>query len=1139
MAEPTPIIGDWLRALGLGQYLGLFEENEVTFEDLKILSDADLKELGLPFGPRKRLLGALAEYRRRAAPPPSGDSAVPPVTGHAPRVGEILERRQLTVLFCDMVGFTDLAGRVDAETLQSVIHSYEHDCTESIERFGGYILHSLGDGIVALFGFPAAHEGEAERAIRAGLRIVDTMARLEVPEIGRLRVRVGIASGMVVVSAAENRAIGESLNLAARLQGYADPDTVVVTEQVRRLAGATFDYADRGEVTLKGIARPIRILQVIGERTQLSRFEASAPETRLPLVGRATELDHLMELWQSARDGAGRMTLIRGEPGIGKSRLVAAVQERITSEGGFSLSLQCSPLFVDSAFHPFITALERTLDGDKSRSPGGRLEALESLVVGRFGRPIEDVRHLGTLLSLPCQERYGPITITPQRRKEATIRALVDLVESMACGRSGMVLFEDLHWADPTTLEVLEVLAGRIGGMRLLAVLTGRPEFAPRWAERDTFSTRTLTRLSREEILAMVAGLTTGREGFSAEILEQIAGRTDGVPLFVEELTRSLLEQGAAGGPAAGLGASDNGEVVIPTTLRDLLMARLDRVAAVREIAQIGSVIGREFRHDLIGAVATLDEGSLNSALSQLVDSGLAFQHGTPPAAVYTFKHALVQDAAYDSLLKSRRKELHASIARILEERFPESRERAPELLARHYTEAGETEPAVNFWHLAGELAMRRFAHREASAHLRKGLSLVDSLPPGPARNLKELELRTLLGPAVVARHGWTAPEIGGLLEPALALATSLRHSQSLLPTLHGLWVNSMTMGRLTKSRAWAERMLATAASTRDSDLQICGHRAAMTSAFWLGDLVAARRHGDVIRARYDAVRHGHLVKLTNSDPLTGDGIYRSQYLWMLGYPDQALEVCMANHVHARRLNHPFDLAFALTLGSQVHEFRGEPARLLECAAEGERVGREHSVPVMSEVLAEIAKGIAWLRAGQDQDSVAQLRKGLERIIQTGQMIWVPYLRALLAEALGRVGQPAEALKLLDQSLAQSDAQDERPHFAEVLRIKGVVLLSLDRASECERILRDALDYARRQQAHSWELRVAISLARHLNSGGNRRGALEVLEPAYAFFTEGFATRDLREARQLLRSLGHPVPEPAHGSGSAATVSPQ
>ncbi|MEI6715775.1 MAG: AAA family ATPase [Verrucomicrobiota bacterium] len=1115
MPQSKPELSDFLKKEGLETFLSLFQENEVDFATLEILSDADLKELGLPFGPRKKLLNALVTSRK--AQDAESRNHHDPEEHHQE---DDHERRQLTALFCDMVGFTDLAGKVDAETLDSVIGRYEQDCARCIERFGGHILHCLGDGIIALFGFPIANEAATKHAVDAGFAIIEILKHVHIPQIGRMRVRVGIDNGMVIVSSGENRAIGEALNIAARLQSIAEPDKILISDQARRLVIDSFEFLDVGDKSLKGVARPIRAFELVRPLVKANRSQLSHRTDLSPLIGRTKELALLNQRWQQTQAGNGQLVLITGEPGIGKSRVVNALQAQIESERGRTLTFYCSALYSDSPFYPFIQMLEGLLDWEEEPSIAVRLDKLETFMVHEFGRSIEDVRLTGALLGLPCDERYGPIELTPIRRKQATITALVNLIEAIARSQKCLLILEDLHWCDPSTLDFLDHLILRISDFPVLAVLTARPEFHLHQPQRPYFSTIQLTKLDASCIEALVSRIIA-ENFFSKDLIRKIVEKTDGVPLFVEELTKSILESRntPSESPTEGpyLNAS---EVEIPPTLRDLLMARLDRVPEVKEAAQIGSVIGREFSYRLISAVSPRKLAALNIGLKRLVSSGLASQHGEDENAIYTFKHALIQDTAYDSLLKGRRKELHGTIAQLLEDDFPEIRDSEPEILARHYTEAELHSPAVVYWHRAGELAMHRFAHREAGHHLEKGLTLVATLPESPDRSLKELKLRTLLAPAEVARVGWASTQITPLLEPALALAKSLHHRPSLIPTLHGLWVNALTRGTLTRSVEIAENMLKTASDLSYSSLQICGHRALMTSNFWCGNLVGARAQGDAIRAIYDPAIHGNISKLTNSDPLTGDGIYRPQYLWILGFPDQAIEACQANHIHARQLNHPFDLAFSLTLGAQVYGFCGQPSELLDCAAEGELLGNEHGVPVMSEILAEISKGVAWLRAENALISVAQLQSSLDRLIQSGQRIWVPYIRSLLADALIKTGNPQEALKLLELSLDDVASNNEYTHFPEILRIKATALLNLQRTEEAESLLLAAIAYAQKQQSKSWELRAATTLAELYAKQSSPQKAIDVLAPVFNSFTEGFGTRDLLEAKSLLQHLG-------------------
>ncbi|GAC1555998.1 MAG: AAA family ATPase [Beijerinckiaceae bacterium] len=1102
-----PTISEFLESLELGQYVSIFLDNEVDFRTLQVLTDHDLKELGLPFGPRKRLLKILADLKRP-------DETAPPAAAF---VGE---RRQLTVLFCDMVAFTELAHRVDPEVLQTIVHMYEDACRACITRYDGYVFQCLGDGIVAFFGFPLAQEGEAARAIRAGLDIVQTMARLDVPEAGRLKVRVGIATGIVVVATDERGAVGETMNLASRLQTIAQPGSIAVSERVRRHAGGEFDYQDLGEHELKGITHPTRIYRVLGISTAESRFEAATQRGLTPLVGRAHEIGILLERWQEVRrHGTGQAVLLSGEGGIGKSRIASALRSRLAAEVTRPLRFQCSPFYANTPFYPIITAFERALEFGDDEDSSSRLDKLEALVAGHYGQPLEDVRFIAAILSIPYEERYGPLAMAPRLAKSETIRILVNIVKATARTQPNLVLLEDGHWADPTTLDVLDALIEQLDTVPLLLVLTNRPEFGTRWVERRNVTVLNLGKLTPSQSKALIAGLAGGKT-LPAGLAEQIITKADGVPLYAEELTKTILESGDLIDKGdryvyAGTSAS----VAIPDSLRGSLMARLDRVAAAKSVAQVGAVIGREFSYELLADLDVMSELALADALSRLTALGLVFCQQEIPQAMYTFKHALVQDAAYESLLKSQRKVFHERIARVLEEQWQETPDVEPELLAHHYTEAGVAEAAVPFWRRAGEAAMERFAILEAITHLRKGMKVLETLPATPARDLMELELRTLLGPAAVAQLGWGHSDVSTILEPAWALAETLRHRPAYVPILNALWVHYLSVDQLAVSLRWAEKLLASGAPANDNDLEIVGHRAAAASYFWLGDFTAARKHGDILQSMYDSERHWHIAQLTNTDPLTGEGIYRAQYLWILGYPDQAVAASEAKDAHARHRNHPFDLAFALTLGAQAFDFRSEPAELLRRTEEAERVGREYGVALLSEIMAEISRGIAMLRAGRAQDSVAQLEEAIGRLAATGHCIWISYLRALQAEALALTGDVDGAKTLIDGSIERIKKGEERAHYAEVLRLKGWLLIKCGRLDDAEASLRAAIQIARSQKAKSWELRAATTLARLLADRGDGAAACELLSPIYSWFTEGFATKDLKEAKALLDEL--------------------
>jgi class 3 adenylate cyclase/tetratricopeptide (TPR) repeat protein len=1108
-------ITDLLKSLELEQYAQVFVDNHVDLKTLQILTDDDLKELGLPFGPRKRLLSALSDDPKQAPakqPKPPEESA--------PAAAAEGERRQLTVLFCDMVGFTEIAHRVDPEVLQTIIRSYEDSCSECITRYEGYVFQCLGDGIVAFFGYPLAHEGESARAIRAGLDIVETMTRLQVPEVGRLQVRVGIATGIVVVATGERGAVGETMNLAARLQGIAEPGRIVVSERVRRLAGGEFEYEDMGEHSLKGISQPTRVYRVVRIGTAESRFDAATQEGLTPLVGRAHELNVLLERWQWVQQhGAGVAVVVSGEPGIGKSRVVSALRSRVASQAARPLRYQCSPFYVNSPFYPIIAALERQLEFTADESPESKLDKLATVVVERCGLPNDHVRFLAAMLSLPYEERYGTIEMAPRLGIKETIRALVDLVWATSRRRPNLVLFEDAHWADPSTLEVLNAMIDQLEELPLLVIITHRPEAGSRWAERGNITSISITRLTPAQSRAVIYGLTGGKV-LPAPLVEQIIKKADGIPLFVEELTKTILESGdIIDQDGRYVYAGNFSSVTIPDSLRDSLMARLDRVAAVKNVAQMGAVIGREFSYEIMAALNTMSDEALADALSRLTSLGLVFAERPIPQAVYTFKHALVQDAAYDSLLKSQRRLLHGKIARVLEKHSGDTEEVEPELIAHHYSEAGRGDAAVPFWRRAGEAAMERFALPEAITHLREGLRVVATQPPTPERDLMELQLRTLLGPAVVAQLGWGHDEVSKVLEPAWAIAERLEHRPAYLPVLNALWVHTMSIGQLSLSLEWAEKLLAAGASSKDDSLEIAGHRAASASYFWLGDFVAARKHGDMVGSMYDWERHWHVAQLTNTDPLTGEGIYRAQYLWILGYPDQAVKASDAKDQHARRRNHPFDLAFALTLGAQAFDFRREPDELRQRTEEAERVGRQYGVTLLSEMMAEISRGIILLHAGRPAESAAQLDEAVTRLRGTGHRIWLSYLAALQAEAVAQTGDLQGAAALLDQNLEPLARGEERAHYAEILRLRGSLLIQQGEFDAAERTLHAAIEVARSQQAKSWELRATTTLARLLAERGDEDSARAMLADVYGWFTEGFDTYDVREAKALLDEL--------------------
>jgi class 3 adenylate cyclase len=651
-------ITEWLASLGMSEYAQRFADNRIDDASiLRDLTDQDLKDIGIPLGHRRKMLRAIAEMVGAA---PTQMQSAP-----EPKPRDDAERRQLTVMFTDLVGSTALSTKLDPEDLRSVIGAYHQCVAETVARFDGFVAKYMGDGVLVYFGYPQAHEDDAERAVRAGLALVEAVGNLHSED--PLQVRVGIATGLVVVGdlvgsgeAQERGIVGQTPNLAARLQGLAEPGSLVLSAATRRLLGHRFRLRSLGPQSVKGLAEPVEAFVVEGVSVAESRFESVHTGRLTGFVGREHELGLLIERWDLAYDGEGQVVLLAGEPGIGKSRILRELRERLEAEAAHSLRFHCSPYYVNTAFYPIVDNFERTLEFVRAAAAEEKLDKLEALIVGEYGRPREDVRFIASMLSIPWEARYGALAMTPQRFKDEILRALVNTVEAVARRQPTVMLFEDAHWADATTLETLDLLIHRIRNIPLLAVVTHRPEFAPRWSQHGHVAALSLSKLTRGQSAAMVSRLAS--KPLPPDLLEQIIAKTDGVPLFVEELTKSILESGELRDDGDRWDyAARRQSLPIPLTLRDSLMARLDRYAPIKEIAQIGAAIGREFSYELIAAVAPRPKPELDAALAQLTASGLAFQHGTPPDAIYTFKHALVQDAAYDSLLKRRRQELPRS----------------------------------------------------------------------------------------------------------------------------------------------------------------------------------------------------------------------------------------------------------------------------------------------------------------------------------------------------------------------------------------------------------------------------------------------------------------------------------------------
>jgi class 3 adenylate cyclase/tetratricopeptide (TPR) repeat protein len=1111
-------IVEWLQKLGLGQYAHRFAENDINFGILPYLTDQDLKELGITsLGHRRQLLLAIAELHsdQKSASLPSSETGAP-IAPH-----DTAERRQVTVMFSDLVGSTALSAPRDPEDLREVISAYQKCVAETVRRLGGFVAQYMGDGVLIYFGYPRAHEDDAERAVRAGLELVASIRDLKTHVA--LQTRVGIATGMVVVgdlSGSGADIVGETPNLAARLQAIAEPDSVVIAESTRKLMGNLFELKDLGAQDLKGIAGPVRVWAALRPSSAASRFEALHASGLTELVGREEELQLLLRRWSKAKTGEGQVVLLSGEAGIGKSRLTAALLERLTSEPHTRLRYFCSPQHTDSALYPIIGQMERAAGIAYNDTLQTKLDKLDALLT-QTATSIEDAELLADMLSLRNDGRYRGLNLSATQRRDRTLEALTLQIEALAKLNPVLMIFEDAQWADPTSLEALGQAANRIATRRVLLIVTFRPEFNAPWIGRPHVTPLTINRLGQREVSAMIDGVV-GNKSLAESVREDIIERTDGIPLFVEELTKAVLEAESHRAAEHAIAVIPPPALEVPASLHASLMARLDRLGPAKEVAQIGAAIGREFSYELIAAVAPGPKAVLKHALERLTASGLAFRRGTPAEATYSFKHALVQDAAYDSLLKSKRQELHAKIARAIEERFPNIKATQPEVLAHHYTRAGLFKQGAAYWLEAGQKALSGMALTEAVAHLEAGLGVIGNLPASKARDRSELECRVLLGTAWEAYRGWPAPQLAEVLKPALPLARAARQPKLLAPTLWGLWVQMMSVGPVAESLVWAEELLSAGEDLADEELLLVGHMAVMVTNFWLGNPLVVERHARAIMERYVQERHGQIVKSVNHDPKTLAGIYLPLVLWMLGYPDRAVAIVHERDSHARRIGHPFDSGFVLTLGAWVFHYRREPEKQYACNKAIQKLARDSGLPFLSEVLAPfLSTGISLAQMGRLSEGIEHMQTGIRLWESAGARTVTPYIRSRLGEALALSGDVEGGLSHVDAMLEQISRPgwQERGHLAEILRLKGWMLSLKGDFAGAEKNYLASFDWAREQQAKSWELRAAMSMARLWRDQGKPQQARELLAPVYGWFTEGFDTLDLKEAKALLEEL--------------------
>jgi predicted ATPase/class 3 adenylate cyclase len=1112
-------IAEWLASIGLGEYAQRFAENAIDLSVVRDLTEQDLEELGVLLGHRRKMLRAIAELDE-AAPAPAETA-----TESVPR--DESERRHLTVMFCDLVGSTVPSAPLDPEDMWGVIAPYHACIGEVVGRHNGIIARYMDDGVLAYFGYPRAREDDVAQAVRAALALVDAVANLQTNVDASLQVRIGIATGTVVVSELlidktpmEQAVFGETPNLAARLQTLAEPGTVLICPSTRRLIGGHFDYRDLGPLALKGWAEPVPVWQVLRTSGVESRFEAMHKSKLPPLFGREEEIDLLLRRWRHATQEEGRVVVLTGEPGIGKSHIALALEERLQSEQHITLRYFCSEHHTNSALFPFIGQLERAAGCERGDSPTEKLSKLDALIVQSTADP-EHVAVLANLLALPASDRYRLQELSPQKRKEKTFAALLAQLDGLAARQPVFMIFEDIHWIDPTSLELLAAIVEHVPQLRVLLLVTARPEFTPPWPNYSHMTTIPLARLGRHDGAALVERVTGGTT-LPKEVMDEILARTDGVPMFIEELTKTVLE--------SKLLQERDGHYVlerplpplaIPTTLQASLMARLDRLAPVREVAQIGAVAGREFHYELLNAVAELPRERLAEALGQLVRSELIFRRGEIPHAVYTFKHTLVRDAAYAGLLKSRRVYLHAAIANALEQQFPEIVQTQPETLAHHLAEAGLIGKAIENWLRAGKNAALRSANLEAIVHLRRGIDGTGGLPASEDRDRSELNLQLILGPCLIATQGPAASEAVTTFARARELCERLGEPPEYLQVMFWLATVNVVRGELTQALEAVAALLSAAEARDDRPALINATRGRAMILFFLGRIVEAReaieRAVEIFSASQEVDKMA--ARAAGQDAGVAMLALMSWVLWVLGHVDGAVTQMAAALERANAVQHAHTHAYAWYYASVLHTLRGEATIAQGYAERCLAISEQHGFRQWLG-LSRAIRGICAAMLDPSGSRFDEVKAALDEYQRAGYQLGITAQFVLVCPTLLSRDEAEAALELIDHGFSIVSRNNERCFEAELYRLKArAILMRGAPDAEAESLLDQALRTARGQQARSLELRAATDLARLWINQGKRAEARDVLESIYGRFSEGFDTQDLNEAKAVLAQL--------------------
>jgi class 3 adenylate cyclase/predicted ATPase len=1121
-------IRDWLRSLGLERYEAAFRENEIDDAVLPKLTAEDLKDLGVGLvGHRRKLLDAIA-LLRAGANVGTLQTDVYLTIGNS--IKDTAERRQLTVMFCDLVGSTALSTRLDPEDLRSVLGAYHKCAAETVAQFEGFVAKYMGDGVLIYFGYPHAHEDDAERAVRAALALIEGIGNLSIQE--PIQARIGVATGLVVVGdlvgsgeAQERGVVGETPNLAARLQGIAEPNMVVIAEGTRRLLGNLFELRDLGVRDLKGITSPTRAWAAIRASAVASRFEALHAADLTTLVGREEESELLLRRWSRIKTGEGQLVLLSGEAGIGKSRLTAALLEHLAGEGLSRLRYYCSPQHTDSALYPIIGEMERAARLAHDDTPQRRLDKLDASLA-RTSTSIEDAALFAEMLSLPNDGRYPALELSPQQRRQRTLAAVVSQLEALTRQGPVLTIFEDAQWSDPTSLELLGRAVDRIATLPALLIVTFRPEFDPPWIGRPHVTALTINRLAQRDVDTLIDRII-GNRALPASIRDDIIERTDGVPLFVEEMTKAVLEAESESEALRTTAAVPLLAPAVPASLHASLMARLDRLGPAKEVAQIGAAIGREFSHALLAAVVSNTDAELGSALDRLIQAGLLFRQGTPPYANYLFKHALVQVAAYGTLLREPRRALHARIAEVLESQFAEIAESQPELLAHHCAEAGQIEKAALLWGKAGQQSVARSALIEATGQLKRALAQIAALPGTPVLRREQIKHQVALAYAVMHTKGHAAPDTKASfdrarssIEQAEALGEPLEDPLVPFSVLYGFWVANYVASNGEALLALAPQFLRLAENQRATVPLMIGHRIMGTSLLFTGDISESLAHYDQAIALYDAAEHRSLATRFGQDIGVAILARRSLALWLCGFPEAALTDIGSAIKGAREIGHAATLMYALAITSLTLIHRGDYATAKMQADEQVALANEKAA-LYWEAYGTMNQGCVSALTNQASNAVQLINSGIAAYRSTGSIVFTPLWLSYLAGAYAALDQFDDAWRCIGEAKAAVETTKERWCEAEIELTAGKIALmsSAPQAAKAEAYYAHALALAAARQAKSWELRAATSMARLWRDQGKRQQAHDLLAPVYGWFTEGFDTLDLKEAKSLLEQL--------------------